>query len=249
MTGDDWVQAARRALWLEVDTSPAKADRLGFVRRRVSREEKSRIAAGGLPDVGCAPKPRCAGPPASLGSSRGGHRRCQAEPEDPAAQPPFVPVLVDDLPSERVGDDRGRWRCRAPSRRQPGHADRGRGGAPGAVGVSGPGVTPRIVLATRPANFKKRHHGLAAVVEHTLGLDPCSGVQSSDAMVQPESRSVFGHVWGGQEGTDGGSPNSAVHLVTENLVIQCGRPPNCNVAESPAMPLSNLNLLSHRNTK
>ena len=110
-------------------------------------------------------------------------------------------------------------------------------------------MTPRIVLATRQANFNKRHHGLAAVVEHTLGLDPCSGVQSRDAMVQPESRSVFDHVWGRQEGTDGGSPNSAVHLVTENLVIQCGRPPNCNVAESPAMPLSNLNLLNHRNTK
>ena len=43
---DDWlVQAARRALWLEDDMSLAKADRLGFVRRRVSREEKSRIVA------------------------------------------------------------------------------------------------------------------------------------------------------------------------------------------------------------
>ena len=43
---DDWlVQAARRALWLEDDMSLAKADRLGFVRRRVSSEEKSRIVA------------------------------------------------------------------------------------------------------------------------------------------------------------------------------------------------------------
>ena len=39
-----------------------------------------------------------------------------------------------------------------------------------------PGTPPRIVLATRPVSFNKEHDGLAAVVEHELGLDPYSGV-------------------------------------------------------------------------
>ena len=47
-------------------------------------------------------------------------------------------------------------------------------------------------------------------------------VQSRDVMVQPKSRSVLGHAWGGQEGTGGRSPNSAVHLVTGNPAIQYG---------------------------
>lgn len=43
---DDWLmQAARMALWLDDDMSLSKADRLGFVRRRVSREGKQRIVA------------------------------------------------------------------------------------------------------------------------------------------------------------------------------------------------------------
>ena len=73
--------------------------------------------------------------------------------------------------------------------------------------------------------------------------------QSRDVMVQPKSRSVFGHGWAGQEGTDERSPNSAVRLVTGNPAIQCGWLPKRNVAENPAKPLSNLNLLSHRNIR
>ena len=39
-----------------------------------------------------------------------------------------------------------------------------------------PGAAPRIVLATRPVDFRKGHDALAALVEHELGLDPFSGV-------------------------------------------------------------------------
>ena len=34
----------------------------------------------------------------------------------------------------------------------------------------------RVVVATRPVDFRKGHDGLAAVVEHELSLDPYSGV-------------------------------------------------------------------------
>ncbi len=105
---DDWlVRAAKRALWLEDDISLAKADRLGFVRRRVSREEKSRIVAEcqqpGVCLTTVARRNRVA-----LESLRrwvrlaGGAGVAKLEREDPDVQPPFVPVLVDDLPSERV---------------------------------------------------------------------------------------------------------------------------------------------------
>ncbi len=33
-----------------------------------------------------------------------------------------------------------------------------------------------VVVATRPVDFRKGHDGLAAVVEHELGLDPYCGV-------------------------------------------------------------------------
>ena len=39
-----------------------------------------------------------------------------------------------------------------------------------------PGLSPRIVLATRPVHFQKGIDGLAGVVENKLGLDPYSGV-------------------------------------------------------------------------
>ena len=38
------------------------------------------------------------------------------------------------------------------------------------------GTRMRVVVATRPVDFRKGHDGLAAVVEHELGLDPYSGV-------------------------------------------------------------------------
>ena len=40
--------------------------------------------------------------------------------------------------------------------------------------VAGSGL--RVVVATRPVDFRKGHDGLAAVVEHELGLDPYCGV-------------------------------------------------------------------------
>ena len=53
-----------------------------------------------------------------------------------------------------------------------------------------------------------------------------TAVQSRDVMVRPKFWRVFGHGWAGQEGTDGRSPNSAVHLVTGNPANQYGRLPN-----------------------
>ena len=40
--------------------------------------------------------------------------------------------------------------------------------------VAGSGL--RVVVATRPVDFRKGHDGLVAVVEHELGLDPYSGI-------------------------------------------------------------------------
>ena len=40
--------------------------------------------------------------------------------------------------------------------------------------LSGTGM--RIVVATRPVDFRKGHEALAALVEQELGLDPFSGV-------------------------------------------------------------------------
>ena len=34
----------------------------------------------------------------------------------------------------------------------------------------------RVVVATRPVDFRKGHDALVALVEHELGLDPYSGV-------------------------------------------------------------------------
>jgi transposase len=39
-----------------------------------------------------------------------------------------------------------------------------------------PGQAVRVVIATKPVDFRKGHDGLAAVVEQQLGLDPHSGV-------------------------------------------------------------------------
>ena len=41
------------------------------------------------------------------------------------------------------------------------------------MNVAGTGMR---VVVTRPVDFRKGHDGLAAVVEHELGLDPYSGV-------------------------------------------------------------------------
>ncbi len=39
-----------------------------------------------------------------------------------------------------------------------------------------PSQAVRIVIATRPVDFRKGHDGLAAVVQNELGLDPHSGI-------------------------------------------------------------------------
>ena len=39
-----------------------------------------------------------------------------------------------------------------------------------------PSQSVKIVIATRPVDFRKGHDGLAAVVQNELGLDPHSGI-------------------------------------------------------------------------
>lgn len=39
-----------------------------------------------------------------------------------------------------------------------------------------PGQSVRVVVATRPVDFRKGHDGLAAVVQSELGFDPHSGL-------------------------------------------------------------------------
>ena len=39
-----------------------------------------------------------------------------------------------------------------------------------------PGQSVKVVVATKPVDFRKGHDGLAAVVQEQLGLDPHSGV-------------------------------------------------------------------------
>lgn len=39
-----------------------------------------------------------------------------------------------------------------------------------------PGQAVRVMIATKPVDFRKGHDGLAAVVQNKLGLDPHSGV-------------------------------------------------------------------------
>lgn len=39
-----------------------------------------------------------------------------------------------------------------------------------------PAHSVRILIATRPVDFRKGHDGLAALVQTTLGLDPYSGL-------------------------------------------------------------------------
>ena len=39
-----------------------------------------------------------------------------------------------------------------------------------------PGQNVKVMIATKPVNFRKGHDGLAAVVANELGLDPHSGI-------------------------------------------------------------------------
>ena len=42
-----------------------------------------------------------------------------------------------------------------------------------------PSQAVRIVIATKPVDFRKGHDGLAALAERELGLDPHSGIMGS----------------------------------------------------------------------
>jgi len=55
------------------------------------------------------------------------------------------------------------------------------------MNVAGTGM--RVVVATRPVDFRKGHDGLAAVVEHELGLDAHSS--DSDQSFQSDSDHRF----------------------------------------------------------
>ena len=105
---EDWlVLAAKKALWLDEEMSLAKANRLGVLRRHVPREEKARIVAQchqpGVCLTTVAHRNRV--PMKSLRRwvrlARGAGA-AKLEREDVGAQPPFVPVVVDDLPCEEV---------------------------------------------------------------------------------------------------------------------------------------------------
>ena len=77
---------------------------------------------------------------------------------------------------EPAGDDRGaRYRGSA-CRGQRGGSDRGGCGGSGPGLAMIPGPSPRIVLATRPVDFRRGHDALAATASIELGLDIHSGV-------------------------------------------------------------------------
>ncbi len=63
------------------------------------------------------------------------------------------------------------------------------------MNVAGTGM--RVVVATRPVDFRKGHDGLAAVVEHELGLDPYSGGGGgvSSQAPGPDEGAVVGRDW------------------------------------------------------
>jgi transposase len=69
------------------------------------------------------------------------------------------------------------WRCFSPfAQEHTAEADCGYCAASGAVLMIIPSPAVRIVIATKPVDFRKGHDGLAALAERDLGLDPHSGV-------------------------------------------------------------------------
>ena len=54
--------------------------------------------------------------------------------------------------------------------------DCGRGSGFAGPVVIIPSQAVKIVVATKPVDFRKGHDGLAAVVQNELGLDPHSGI-------------------------------------------------------------------------
>ena len=102
---DDWlVRAAKTALWLEEDISLAKANRLGFTGRRVSKEEKTRIVAECHQPGTCLQTVAHRNRVTRESVRRwvrlaGGPGVAKLAREDAAVQPTFVPVVVDGLAS------------------------------------------------------------------------------------------------------------------------------------------------------
>ena len=100
----DWgLKTISRALLIETDMPMAEMRRFAGVRRRVSKEERARIVAEceqpGVCLTTVARRNRV--PLVSLRRwvrLAGGPGAAKLEREDLAAQPPFVPVVVDDLP-------------------------------------------------------------------------------------------------------------------------------------------------------
>lgn len=69
------------------------------------------------------------------------------------------------------------WRCFDPfAQEHTAEADCGYCATSGAVLMISPSPAVRIVIATKPVDFRKGHDGLAALAERDLGLDPHSGV-------------------------------------------------------------------------
>lgn len=173
---EDWfLQASGRAWWVGGEMPVIERVRFEPRRRYLSKEERARIVA------------ECCRPGASLKAVARAHRvfpenlrnwvrlagRVDEVNEHRAmAHPAFVALVLEEQAVARTGDDRGRWRCRASGCRWLGRSDRGGDGLYAAMAEIDPGLSPRIVLATRPVSFIKQLDGLAAVMEHELGLDP-----------------------------------------------------------------------------
>jgi transposase len=119
-------------------------------------------------------------------------RQARRLPTPMADDPPFVPAVVDaTVPAVAVGYERakqsqgqaGCWGHRDRSRRRhyPGRPRRGRGDdcghRPCAEGkpVIGPSGTVRVMVATKPVDFRKGMEGLAMLVREHMKADPFSG--------------------------------------------------------------------------
>ena len=163
----------------------------GAGRRRTWRDEdKARIVAeiAASGDSVCAVARRHGLSPQQL---FGWRRQLRSETGDSEAEgPQFVPAVVDvgspavrqrRLPGGRVeastGSDRGRDR----RRNDPGRPRRGRkdfdDGAACAESrhVIGPTGAVRVMVATRPVDFRKGAEGLATLVREAMTADPFSG--------------------------------------------------------------------------
>jgi transposase len=89
-----------------------------------------------------------------------------AAPEPTVAPVATVPAIEGE--ACRRGAARGTWH-------RPRTADDGAAGDPGVGGMIAPPAGARILLATKPVDFRKGAHSLAALAAEVLGADPFSG--------------------------------------------------------------------------